>query len=63
MKSISVLLYGFQIGALYSRIDLTNAQYRSLNDLRSLNLDEWRLINPKNFNDFFRNTLKMITEI
>jgi len=47
MKSISVLVYGFQVGAPYSRIDLTNAQYRSLNDLSSLNSEEWRLINPK----------------
>lgn len=41
------------MGDPYSRIDLTNVKYKSLDDLRSLDSDEWRLINSKMFNDFF----------
>jgi len=35
--------YGFQIVDPYSRIDLINVQYRSLNNHIILNPDDWRL--------------------
>jgi len=48
-----------QISEPYSKLGLTNAEYRSFKDLGSLNSEEWSLMNPNTFKDFFM-TLSII---